>query len=345
MPAVIVLTLTRPDITGFQTLLSAAESGHTQQTLVSLVVSPGNHELHSNVATAIVFLASSSAAFRRGLRDGAFVGALVDMLRPQSTRPFAVYVLQAVHALLQEPVDVLQALPPQSPPAAGLGGGTTDDITIVVRAPGARTGVKMSCPAVPLIQAASPLLGRLVLPGPDESLAVLEGSYELWEELMSHVAAPQTVQEVASKARLELLFELLQLTHTYEIPALHAQYSTELASRLDISTSPVILGESVRSHASWLATQAFRFMLRHLDQVLSGESASRSAKSWQACREGLQLFLSALLEDQDQDDGVNNSTGAGDDGGTGSGASVGVEITEGGRGGGSGGGRSRSRRR
>lgn len=266
--------------TVFVALRRVTESDKTRQTLVNLVVATGNHELRANVSAALMFFASTGPQpLRQALVSDGAANALSGMLRLRSSREAAAFVLHALNALVREPADV-RSLVPSAHALDAYGQLGASDVTVLIRPPGGgkarQPSVKMSCPALPVIQAASPLLGRVVAAAEPPELPELEGRYQVWEEVMAHIAAPLASAGDTRDCHLELLFELLFISQQYQIPGLLVRYSLELAARLSTANVVAILEQATRSQAQWLAVQAWRYLL-------VGES-----------REGASLLPSAL---------------------------------------------------
>jgi len=284
----------------FVALRRVTESDKTRQTLVNLVVATGNHELRANVSAALMFFASTGPQpLRHALVSDGAVNALSGMLRLRSSREPAAFVLHALNALVREPADV-RSLVPSAHALDAYGQLGASDVTVLIRPPGGgkarQPSVKMSCPALPVIQAASPLLGRVVAAAEPPELPELEGRYQVWEEVMAHIAAPLASAGDTRDCHLELLFELLFISQQYQIPGLLVRYSLELCARLSTTNVVAILEQATRSRAQWLAVQAWRYLLERIDRVATEASqGTRKVRNAAAMYDVIDRFVLVLL--------------------------------------------------
>ena len=93
--------------------------------------------------------------------------------------------------------------------------------------------LKMICPSITVIQNWSLTLSALV--SVDES-SVLEGSYDAWQELFSHMLDETLLMHSMATMEFDLLAELLVLSRRYNIIALEDIYTAKVESLISEAT-------------------------------------------------------------------------------------------------------------
>uniref|UniRef100_A0A7S2WB58 Uncharacterized protein n=1 Tax=Rhizochromulina marina TaxID=1034831 RepID=A0A7S2WB58_9STRA len=89
--------------------------------------------------------------------------------------------------------------------------------------------------------------------------AVLYGGYRLWEEIMSHLAAPALFADECGDLTLDHLFSLISLASGYNLAALIHMYAQEVRERFHPSLMSSIMTSTLELEDPVLARDAFLF--------------------------------------------------------------------------------------